>query len=162
MDWLESTPNNHRLSYFSWGCCLDSFKILFGSSFGAFMSESKKKSPDTKHWLPYESGENKWFLHVAAGWETKPSRQKKMFLCLLYTGQSPGLSSLHKTIFTVLYSMTIFVAVVGNLLLIFIIKRRPETRSLTGFLFVNMAVADLLVALIAMPVTLHILHGGGV
>lgn len=60
-----------------------------------------------------------------------------------------------------LYSITILVALIGNLLLIFIIKRRPETRSLTGFLFVNMAVADLLVTLVAMPVSLASLYTGG-
>lgn len=77
-------------------------------------------------------------------------------------GQLNGPSPIHKTIYTILYSIIIFVALVGNLLLIFIIKRRPETRSLTGFLFVNMAVADLLVALITMPVSLYTLYTGGV
>ena len=55
-----------------------------------------------------------------------------------------------------LYSVTILVALTGNLLLIFIVTRRPETRSLTGFLFVNMAAADLLVTLVVMPVSMAI------
>ena len=46
-----------------------------------------------------------------------------------------------------------FLALTGNLLLIFIVASKPETRTLTGFLFVNMAAADLLVTFIAMPVT---------
>ena len=46
-----------------------------------------------------------------------------------------------------------FLALTGNLLLIFIVASKPEMRTLTGFLFVNMAVADLLVTFIAMPVT---------
>ena len=112
----------------------------------------------TKH----KKGKKRQILQTYNNKKNQNKTIQNIPLCLLYTGQSPGPSSLHKTIFTVLYSMTIFVAVVGNLLLIFIIKRRHETRSLTGFLFVNMAVADLLVALIAMPVSLHILHGGGV
>ena len=49
-----------------------------------------------------------------------------------------------------------FLALTGNLLLIFIVASKPETRTLTGFLFVNMAVADLLVTFIAMPVTMSI------
>ena len=55
-----------------------------------------------------------------------------------------------------LYSITIFVALTGNLLLIFIVTRRPETRTLTCFLFVNMAAADLLVTLVVMPVSMAI------
>ena len=52
-------------------------------------------------------------------------------------------------------------ALTGNALLIFIIKRRPDTRSITGFLFVNMAVADLLVTLFVMPVSVEWLYSGG-
>ena len=55
---------------------------------------------------------------------------------------------------TVLYSLTIPVALTGNVLLIFIVTKRPEARILTGFLFVNMAAADLLVTLIMMPVSM--------
>ena len=56
---------------------------------------------------------------------------------------------------TVLYCITILMALIGNVLLIYIVKRKPGTRTLTGFLFVNMAVADLLVAFIAMPVSIQ-------
>lgn len=52
-------------------------------------------------------------------------------------------------------------AVTGNFLLIFIIKRRPDTRSITGFLFVNMAVADLLVTSFVMPVSIEWVYSGG-
>ncbi|KAJ7355151.1 hypothetical protein OS493_027943 [Desmophyllum pertusum] len=52
---------------------------------------------------------------------------------------------------TALYSITMLVALTGNILL----KRKPETRLLTGFLFINMmAVADLLVTLANMPVSM--------
>ncbi|KAJ7381930.1 hypothetical protein OS493_038234, partial [Desmophyllum pertusum] len=62
---------------------------------------------------------------------------------------------------TVLYSITMLVALTGNLLLILIMKRKPETRSLTGFLIVNMAVADLLVTFVVMPVSMAYLYTGG-
>ncbi|XP_068758399.1 orexin/Hypocretin receptor type 1-like isoform X2 [Montipora capricornis] len=55
---------------------------------------------------------------------------------------------------TVLYCITIVVALAGNLLLLFIVTRRPETRTITSYLFVNMAAADLLVTLIVMPMAM--------
>ena len=73
------------------------------------------------------------------------------------TGTSDvDLTPLHTVIITVLYSVTIAVALTGNLLLIFIVTRRPETRTLTGFLFLNMAAADLMVTLVVMPLTMAI------
>ena len=54
---------------------------------------------------------------------------------------------------TVLYVITMIVALSGNTLLIYIVWKKPETRNLTSFLFVNMAVADLLVAVFEMPAT---------
>ena len=63
--------------------------------------------------------------------------------------------------FTILYSITILVAFIGNALLIFIVTRKPDTRTLTGFLFVNMAVADLLVILIIMPLNTTFLYTYG-
>ena len=59
-------------------------------------------------------------------------------------------------VITVMYSVTIAVALTGNLLLIFIVTRRPETRTLTGFLFLNMAAADLMVTLVVMPLTMAV------
>ena len=67
---------------------------------------------------------------------------------------STSLSTSHTVIITVLYSLTLIGAVTGNLLLIFIIIKRRETRTLTGFLFVNMAVADLIVAIFVLPATM--------
>ena len=64
-------------------------------------------------------------------------------------------------IFTVIYAITMFVAFAGNILLIYIVWKKPEVRSLTSFMFVNMAVADLLVTLIVMPVSIAHLHTGG-
>ena len=54
-------------------------------------------------------------------------------------------------ILTVLYAITMLVAFAGNGFLIYIVWKKPEVRSLTSFMFVNMAIADLLVALIVMP-----------
>ncbi|XP_067042277.1 QRFP-like peptide receptor [Acropora muricata] len=53
--------------------------------------------------------------------------------------------------FTVLYGLTIVASLVGNTLLIYIVCKRPEVRSLNSFMFVNMAVADLLVTTVMMP-----------
>ena len=64
-------------------------------------------------------------------------------------------------IFTVLYAITMLLAFAGNMLLIYIVWKKPEVRSLTSFMFVNMAVADLLVTLIVMPVSIAHLHTGG-
>ena len=55
---------------------------------------------------------------------------------------------------TVLYVITMIVALAGNTLLIYIVWKKPSTRNLTSFLFVNMAVADLMVAVFQMPVSI--------
>ena len=54
-------------------------------------------------------------------------------------------------IFTVMYAIAMLVALVGNILLIHIVRKKSEVRSLTSVMFVNMAVADLLVSLVMMP-----------
>ena len=53
-------------------------------------------------------------------------------------------------IFTVLYAITIVASVIGNALLIYIVWKTPDVRSLTSFMFVNMAVADLMVTFFTM------------
>ena len=57
---------------------------------------------------------------------------------------------------TILYSVTIVAALAGNLLLLFIVTSRPETRTITSYMFVNMAAADLLVTLIVMPMSMTV------
>ena len=59
---------------------------------------------------------------------------------------------------TVLYMTAMIVALAGNTLLIYIVWKKPETRNLTSFMFVNMAVADLLVAVFQMPGAITHLH----
>lgn len=76
-------------------------------------------------------------------------------------GQPSFPSTLQAAGYTVLYCITMAAALTGNALMIFIIKRRPDTRSITGFLFINMAVADLLVTLVVMPVSVEWLYFGG-
>ncbi|KAJ7370875.1 hypothetical protein OS493_029419, partial [Desmophyllum pertusum] len=61
--------------------------------------------------------------------------------------------------FTVAFVISMLVALVGNLLLIYIVWRKPETRTLTSFMFVNMAVADLLTTLFQMPISISYLNG---
>ena len=60
--------------------------------------------------------------------------------------------------FTVLYDLTIVASTVGNALLIYIVCKRPEVRSLHNFMFVNMAVADLLVTAATMPRSIAFLY----
>ncbi|XP_067042563.1 QRFP-like peptide receptor isoform X2 [Acropora muricata] len=60
--------------------------------------------------------------------------------------------------FTVLYGLTIVASLVGNMLLMYIVCKRPEVRSLNSFMFVNMAVADLLVTAVVMPSSIAFLY----
>lgn len=59
--------------------------------------------------------------------------------------------------FTVAFVVTMLVALAGNTLLIYIVWKKPETRTLTTFMFVNLAVADLLTTLLQMPITISYL-----
>ena len=64
--------------------------------------------------------------------------------------------------FTIMYLITMLVSLVGNILLIYIVWKRPDVRSLTSFMFVNMAVADLLVTLVVIPYTISDFYTHGV
>ena len=57
-----------------------------------------------------------------------------------------------------MYGVAMLCALVGNCLLIYIVWRKPEVRSLTSSMFVNMAVTDLLVAFFMMPFYIVHLH----
>ena len=52
---------------------------------------------------------------------------------------------------TVLYAISFIVAMVGNVLVLLIIWKKPETRTTISYLFLNMTISDFLVALIVMP-----------
>ena len=64
--------------------------------------------------------------------------------------------------FTIMYLMTMLVSLVGNILLIYIVRKRPDVRSLTNFMFVNMAVADLVVTLVVIPYAISDFYTHGV
>ena len=68
------------------------------------------------------------------------------------------LSNAEVSTVTVLYAFTMLAAIVGNSLLIYIVWKKPEVRSLTSSMFVNMAIADLLVALFMMPFSIVQAH----
>ena len=53
------------------------------------------------------------------------------------------------------------VAFAGNSFLIYIVWKKPEVRSLTSFMFVNMAIADLLVTLVVMPWSISAIYTSG-
>lgn len=65
-----------------------------------------------------------------------------------------ALSDAEVVILTVMYAMTMLAALLGNIILIYIVWKRPAVQSLTSFMFVNMAVADLMVTVFMMPVTI--------
>ena len=69
-----------------------------------------------------------------------------------------GLSDAEVSIVTVLYAFAMLAAIVGNSFLIYIVWKKPEVRSLTSSMFVNMAIADLLVALFMMPLSIVSAH----
>ena len=71
-----------------------------------------------------------------------------------------GLSDAEVSTVTVLYAFTMLAAIVGNSFLIYIVWKKPEVRSLTSSMFVNMAIADLLVALFMMPLSIVLAHTG--
>ncbi|XP_022800949.1 kappa-type opioid receptor-like [Stylophora pistillata] len=64
-------------------------------------------------------------------------------------------------ILTVLYAITMLVAFAGNGFLVYIVWKKAEVRSLTSFMFINMAIADLLVTLVVMPWSIAQLYTDG-
>ena len=62
-----------------------------------------------------------------------------------------------KLTFAILYTGIISMALVGNILVIYILYKRPETRRLTNFMCVNLAVADLLVTAVIMPQSMKLI-----
>lgn len=72
-----------------------------------------------------------------------------------------AVSETERIIMTLIYAITMLVALLGNIFLIYIVRTKSEVRSLTSFMFVNMAVADLLVTLFMMPVSISQLYTDG-
>ena len=67
-----------------------------------------------------------------------------------------------RIIFIVIYVITMIASLFGNILLIYIVWKKPEARSLTSFMFVNNAVADLLVTLVVIPYSISNFYMEGV
>lgn len=57
----------------------------------------------------------------------------------------------------ILHTIIILLALVGNVLVIYILYKKPETRRLTSFMYVNLAVADLLVTMVVMPQSMQLI-----
>ncbi|XP_022786008.1 octopamine receptor Oamb-like [Stylophora pistillata] len=76
-------------------------------------------------------------------------------------GVTSVLEEIEGIILTVLYAITMLVTFAGNGFLIYIVWKKPEVRSLTSFMFVNMAIADLLVGLVVMPWSIAQVHTDG-
>jgi len=78
----------------------------------------------------------------------------KQSFALFYFQNMTGITEVS---FSILYLITITVALAGNVMLIHIVSKKLRKRNVTGFLFVNMAVADLLIAVIQMPLSIALL-----
>ena len=66
-----------------------------------------------------------------------------------------------KVAITVIYVILFLVAILGNVLVIYVVLRRPGMKSPTNLLLVNMAIADLLFALFMFPLALTRYHVRG-
>ena len=66
-----------------------------------------------------------------------------------------------KIAITVIYVILFLAAVLGNVLVIYVVLRRPGMKSPTNLLLVNMAIADLLFALFMFPLALTRYHVRG-
>lgn len=56
--------------------------------------------------------------------------------------------------FTIAYSLIFILGFVGNVIVISVISSKPQMRTVTNIFICNLAVADLLVVLFCVPVTL--------
>lgn len=57
-------------------------------------------------------------------------------------------------IYTVAYSLVFLLGVVGNSLVVGVVYRNPTMHSVTNYFIVNLAIADILVLVFCLPVTL--------
>jgi len=83
------------------------------------------------------------------------STTSKQSFALFYFQSMTGITEVS---FSILYLVTIIVALAGNAMLIYIVWKKLGKRNVTSFVFVNMAVADLLVAVIQMPVSIAMFY----
>ncbi|KAJ8025965.1 Neuropeptide SIFamide receptor [Holothuria leucospilota] len=64
------------------------------------------------------------------------------------------------SITTVIYAVLFLLGTIGNVLVITVIYKHKEMRSSTNYFLVNLSLADLLVLLICMPVSLSEMYLG--
>lgn len=69
---------------------------------------------------------------------------------------------LHMIVFyTVVYSVVFLLGVVGNCLVVGVVYRNPKMHSVTNYFIVNLAIADILVIVFCLPITLlHNIYSG--
>lgn len=57
-------------------------------------------------------------------------------------------------LFTIIYGVVFVFAIVNNSLVVAVIYRNPHMRTVTNYFIANLAVADILVSLLVLPITL--------
>nr|KAG5713403.1 hypothetical protein BaRGS_024951 [Batillaria attramentaria] len=57
-------------------------------------------------------------------------------------------------VFSLAYLLIFLCALVGNTMVVLVVVRTPRMRSVTNYLIANLAVADILVAIFCIPITL--------
>ena len=61
---------------------------------------------------------------------------------------------------TLAYTLVIFVAFLGNVLVIGVVYKNKKMRTITNFQIVNMSVADILITIAAMPPVVYQVYQG--
>ena len=76
--------------------------------------------------------------------------------CPLPTESTDG----EKAVKTLAYALVIFVAFLGNILVIGVVYKNKKMQTITNFQIVNMSVADILITVAAMPATVFQIYQG--
>lgn len=71
-------------------------------------------------------------------------------------GSSKSSSESHKTLTLVLYFLTFFVGLIGNLLVVVIIVRRKKKKSMNDFFVMNLSVSDLCLIIFCLPALIYV------
>jgi hypocretin (orexin) receptor 2 len=65
-----------------------------------------------------------------------------------------------KAVKTLAYALVIFIAFLGNVLVIGVVYKNKKMRTITNFQIVNMSLADILITVAAMPATVFQIYQG--
>jgi hypothetical protein len=57
-------------------------------------------------------------------------------------------------IYSLAYSLVFILAVVGNSLVVSVVYKNPRMHTVTNYFIVNLAIADMLISIIVLPITL--------